>query len=235
MLDKGWSGRRRGKRQGNPQISMMACRVRVPCVGAEKLVYAASWKYSRNGFACAGTVGPDAPAKQVLRSGERWGGVCVWAIPLQTVGLMTASSPHFTSAHLSVLAALQPNSCVSFKVAALSILADLLNSDANQLQLQQRLETNVAAGAKRGGKLPGNKGGSASGSKVAAGAVSTQNGEGDMLSQSSAILQEHWEAVLQLAGDVGPGPAPSIGSSAIPDGGASVRRRALDLMEVVVR
>ena len=57
--------------------------------------------------------------------------------------------------------------------------------------------------------------------------VATENGEGDSLSQSSAVLQQHWDSVLQLACDHGGG-----GDA---DGGVGIRRRVIALMEVVLR
>ena len=110
---------------------------------------------------------------------------------------------------------------------------------------------NGGAGKKRGGAGGGKKRG---GAEAAAGgldsaaeqhvALQTQNGMGDTLSQSSSILQDNWQAVLGLATDTSPSPPGGAGGSAAsPPGsaggdlapGTHVRRRVVELMEIVLR
>jgi hypothetical protein len=88
---------------------------------------------------------------------------------------------------------------------------------------------------------------------AASGAVATENGEGDSLSQSSAVLQQHWEAVLALATEsafssasssstghrhilnAAPGAALSQSALSAANDSLAVRRRVLALTEVVLR
>lgn len=66
--------------------------------------------------------------------------------------------------------------------------------------------------------------------------VATENGEGDSLSQSSAVLQQHWDAVLVLATDSGGGGGVSPAAAArIAADGIAIRRRVIALMDVVLR
>jgi cohesin loading factor subunit SCC2 len=69
--------------------------------------------------------------------------------------------------------------------------------------------------------------------------VATENGEGDSLSQSSAVLQQHWDAVLVLATDSGAaaaaGVSPAAAAARIAADGIAIRRRVLALMDVVLR
>jgi cohesin loading factor subunit SCC2 len=68
--------------------------------------------------------------------------------------------------------------------------------------------------------------------------VATENGEGDSLSQSSAVLQQHWDAVLVLATDSGAasavGVSPAVAARIAADG-IAIRRRVIALMDVVLR
>jgi len=67
--------------------------------------------------------------------------------------------------------------------------------------------------------------------------VATENGEGDSLSQSSAVLQQHWDAVLVLATDSGAaaaGVSPAAAARIAADG-IAIRRRVIALMDVVLR
>ncbi len=106
---------------------------------------------------------------------------------------------------------------------------------------------NTAAGKKKGGKAAGMKllPGSNGVDGGSTGVVPIHVGEGDALSHSSSVLQDNWELVLQLATDTGAGggEGDSAGAAAqhgspaarLGGGGAAVRRRVVELIEVVIR
>lgn len=129
----------------------------------------------------------------------------------------------------------------AYKMAALGSLTELLQADAESLQRRQKQQDEEAAAITAGAakKAKGKKGKKGAPTEGSGAAVPTENGEGDALSQSSAILQQHWEAVLVLATDGGRtpgsnGPNPP-GNGRMNESGVAVRRRVLSLMEVVLR
>lgn len=148
--------------------------------------------------------------------------------------------------------ALHGDATPGFKMAALSTLTEMLQADAESLERRQKVQqtgTTPAAAKKRGrgGTANGGSTGKKKARKTKNGgvpaetitddeddevprgtAVATENGEGDNLSQSSAVLQQHWEAVLVLATDSG------AGGRAVADG-VAIRRRVVALIEVVLR
>ncbi|PRW45458.1 nipped-B isoform X2 [Chlorella sorokiniana] len=145
-------------------------------------------------------------------------------------------------AHRIMKQALEPSAPELFKLKALSNLIELLRADEEHMMAAQQdaggleggvvLPTVNGAGLKRKGQRGGGGGGDE-------GALQTQNGQGDTLSQSSSILQDNWDAVLKLATDTTPS-AP--GSALSPPGsggdlapGTHVRRRVVELMEIVIR
>ncbi|PSC68988.1 nipped-B B isoform X2 [Micractinium conductrix] len=147
-------------------------------------------------------------------------------------------------------AALQPNAPELLKLKAVSNLIELLRADEVSMRAAQA-DGGEGGGAAHGapptvggGKRRGKKGGAAAAAaaddSAQRAALQTQNGEGDTLSQSSSILQDNWEAVLVLATDTTPSPP---GSALSPPGsadgelapGTHVRRRVVELMEIVIR
>ena len=99
--------------------------------------------------------------------------------------------------------ALSPDSAPAITLAALSGLIELVQVEA--LELHQRQSRDAAMGA-----------------------VAAENGEGDV-TQSSAILQLHWDRILALAMDSSPHQKVEEQTSAI------IRRKILFLIEISVR
>lgn len=150
-------------------------------------------------------------------------------------------------------AALQPGAPELLKLKALSNLIELLRADEADMTAAQA--DGGGAGPGGGAALPAVAGGAAKrrGREAAAAAaeeaaqaaehaaLATQNGEGDTLSQSSSILQDNWDAVLVLATDTAAGaPASSLSPPGSAGGaelapGTHVRRRVVELMEIVLR
>ena len=124
--------------------------------------------------------------------------------------------------------ALSLSSPPQLKLAALSMLMELLQADADALIQRQKTEKNAGSASKRNLSSKKHKKKKALKGKkrnymnddededyfseeegkvdfgiradrALKGAVAIENGEGDTLSQSSAILQQHWDAILKLA------------------------------------
>jgi cohesin loading factor subunit SCC2 len=147
-------------------------------------------------------------------------------------------------------ATLRPNAPEALKLKGLSNLIEILRAESEALVTRQIEE---------GGGLKGGKGGSGRGGGLIAattritangggggGAIPTHNGSRDALSQGSTILQDNWSLVLDLALDTTPSSSSLIGAGAgqqqspatsalLLQSGSAVRRRALDLIEMVLR
>ncbi|KAG2502251.1 hypothetical protein HYH03_000737 [Edaphochlamys debaryana] len=132
--------------------------------------------------------------------------------------------------------ALAPSAPAALKCRCLGSLAELLRAEEEALVGRQAAARREAKDAGQASTAP----------EAEAKALARRNGEGDTGSVSSGLIQMLWERVLALATDVTPTPAPGPSASgqtppATPNGtgsqnpGATVRRRALDLVEVVIR
>lgn len=177
---------------------------------------------------------------------------------LGALGALTIARPSFmvdkrSPANRVMKAALQPGAPELLKLKALSNLIELLRADEADMTAAQA--DGGGAGPGGGAALPAVAGGAAKrrGREAAAAAaeeaaqaaehaaLATQNGEGDTLSQSSSILQDNWDAVLVLATDTAAGaPASSLSPPGSAGGaelapGTHVRRRVVELMEIVLR
>ena len=107
--------------------------------------------------------------------------------------------------------ALQPPMPPSVKLAALNGLIELVQADAHALYRRQSLDSKLQEDSSR-----------------KAAPVAAENGEGDA-SQSSAILQNHWDDVLALAADTHPNQKIEEQSSNL------IRRKILYLVDIAVR
>ncbi|GIL54451.1 hypothetical protein Vafri_9964 [Volvox africanus] len=130
-------------------------------------------------------------------------------------------------------AALDRTAPASIKARCLSSLTDLLRSEEDVLLARQAAARKEAELAMQATTLP----------DAENRALARRNGEGDSSSVSSGIVQMLWEKILALATDTTPAPASTTSGQtppATPSGtaaahGAVVRRRALELIEVVIR
>jgi hypothetical protein len=107
--------------------------------------------------------------------------------------------------------ALQSTMPPSVKLAALNGLIELVQADAHALFRRQSLDSKLQEDSSRK-STP----------------VAAENGEGDA-SQSSAILQNHWDDVLALAADIHPNQKIEEQSSNL------IRRKILYLVDIAVR
>ncbi|EFJ52890.1 hypothetical protein VOLCADRAFT_115818 [Volvox carteri f. nagariensis] len=123
-------------------------------------------------------------------------------------------------------AALESSAPASIKARCLSSLTDLLRSEEDVLLARQAAARQEAEAAQVASTLP----------DAENRALARRNGEGD----SSSML---WDKILALATDTTPAPCPTASGQTPPPTptgtaaahGAVVRRRALDLIEVVIR
>ncbi|GLI61512.1 hypothetical protein VaNZ11_003892 [Volvox africanus] len=130
-------------------------------------------------------------------------------------------------------AALDRTAPASIKARCLSSLTDLLRSEEDVLLARQAAARKEAELAMQATTLP----------DAENRALARRNGEGDSSSVSSGIIQMLWEKILALATDTTPAPAsttcgqtpPPTPSGTAAAHGAVVRRRALELIEVVIR
>ncbi|KAL0029310.1 hypothetical protein WJX79_009424 [Trebouxia sp. C0005] len=128
----------------------------------------------------------------------------------------------------NLLQALQLSAPTALKLKVLSNLLELLKSEEEGLKVKQE-ETGEAV------QLP-DQAGRATAEAATSLVVPVQNGEGDSLNLSAGFIQNNWEAVKALALDTSrsqqqlpTSPSQDAQSS------AQVRRRALEVMEAVLR
>lgn len=206
--------------------------------------------------------GPAALKEQVQRCALEATGQLAIARPLTMV--QTNSD-----ARRMLDAALKREASSGFKMAALSSLTELLQADAESLERRQKVQLATTPGTATGAAGNGSSGRKRAAAGLASAkkkkrrkksfandevtdeeeefvprsttVVATENGEGDSLSQSSAVLQQHWDAVLVLATDSGAAAtaaAAGVSSAAaarIAADGIAIRRRVIALMDVVLR
>ena len=211
---------------------------------------------------------PTPPRAALLQVAE----AALGAIGMLTIARPSIMVAKASPANQIMKAALAGGAPELLKLKALSNLIDLLRADEERmLTAQQQAEGGGSGGGDNGGgglaaaaaanggagKKRGGGGKKRGGAEAAAGGgldsaaeqhagLQTQNGMGDTLSQSSSILQDNWQAVLDLATDTSPsaaGGAGAGGSAASPPGsaggdlapGTHVRRRVVELVEIVLR
>ncbi|GIM15780.1 hypothetical protein Vretimale_18490 [Volvox reticuliferus] len=156
---------------------------------------------------------------------------------LQALGFIFIARPHLAVNVRDVgpvlEAALDCTAPASIKARCLSSLTDLLRSEEDILLARQVAARQEAELAQQATTLP----------DAENRALARRNGEGDNSSVSSGIVQMLWEKILALATDTTPAPVSSTSGQTpppTPSGtaaahGAVVRRRALELIEVVIR
>eukprot|EP00798_Chlamydomonas_sp_ICE-L_P003395 gene3395-13435_t len=153
------------------------------------------------------------------------------------LGLLVVSCPELMVDLVPVInSALQPSAPAAIKNRMLTNLVELLRAEEDGMFSRQRVAEEIERQSAGASTLPA----------AAPKALSRINGEGDGTSISGSILQQVWPLILALAKDV-PGPPPKsqaeppatpLGSGASAGGlgaSAGVRRRVLDLIEIVQR
>jgi hypothetical protein len=199
------------------------CRWAAPALEAQRLsvdaLAAAALARWRDGGGAEAAGIPGLPATVRLHALEALGKMAVGAPPGAAAARAAAEA-----ALGEALAEGAPPAC---RAAALTALQALLQAEADALAARQATAAAAEAAAAGGKKGAGKKGGKpGAGGDAALPAVATANGEGE-LSRASGVLQRHWPAVLAAAA--------GASAAAGPEGGAPVRRRALALLDVVLR
>ncbi|GLC46380.1 hypothetical protein PLESTF_001845900 [Pleodorina starrii] len=131
-------------------------------------------------------------------------------------------------------AALDRSAPATIKARCLASLTELLRSEEDVLLARQAAARREAAAAQQASTLPDEE----------SRALARRNGEGDSSSVSSGLIQMLWDKILALATDTTPAPVPAPTGGQTPPPtpsgtasahGAVVRKRALELIEVVIR
>ncbi|KXZ45820.1 hypothetical protein GPECTOR_50g614 [Gonium pectorale] len=157
---------------------------------------------------------------------------------IQALGLILIARPHLAvevrEVRPALESALDRSAPASIKCRCLSSLTELLRVDEEALLGRQAAARQETAAAQQASTMP----------EAEARAIARRNGEGDTGSVSSGMIQMLWDRIVALASDTTPAP-PAGGAGgqtppATPSGtsgahGAVVRRRALELIEVIIR
>ncbi|DBA96220.1 TPA: hypothetical protein ACH3X3_002417 [Trebouxia sp. C0006] len=150
---------------------------------------------------------------------------------LEGLGLLFVAHPAALlqpAATVAMQQALQLSAPTALKLKVLSNLLELLKSEEEGLKVKQE-ETGETV------QLP-DQAGRATAEAGTSLVVPVQNGEGDSLNLSAGFIQNNWEAVKALALDTSR-PQQQLPTSPSQDAqsAAQVRRRALEVMEAVLR
>lgn len=153
---------------------------------------------------------------------------------LQAMGLLLIARPDLILEHPGVMSlfesALDSKEAPEIKKRALVNLTELLKAEEDGMFERQALANSAMSKRNQASILPA--------AALAAKPLARINGEGDAGSATSGVVQRLWKKVLLLTRDA-PSPSSSEGQGqgqgGRVDGGALVRSRVLDLIEVVQR